>query len=835
MTTKLLKGFIIVLGAIVLGIALLFFARDTSRIINWSGSGFVLSSVKAIDESLTVFHGVDTDDFIKPPYPTQGDTILTIADTAASHQRWIEVLESPHIPGREAVITFLHEGIEHTATMKTRPVQRTHFYAVVALQVLKLFIFLSFILVGFWAFFKRPDSPGVRVLTLYCITMSTHMVQTYMPMYTVMAWFQIPVVFEVFLGTISVFFGSFWLLLNLVFPQPSRIIQNRAWRGYSLCFAPQLVIIALFVVFGDVAWGRYPFFVVLVTQIFAGLFILRHNHLNAKDNLEKRQTKLVFWGSGASLMFLLLGMMLSMNIVPHFQIPDLLLRLIIMNIIFLFLLASPVSFAYAFGRYRLLEVEARLRRGTRFILVTGGLIVLFFGIVYLVGVILLEGIGITSRTPTLLIAIGLALGFAPAQRNLRNQLERRFYPEREKLRRMTREFLQTASTMPDCESLCRRLEGLLRESLGLKAVFIVLREQGNGSLVFADGEVVPVEEEGDLMVCLNREGHPLLVDEAVASSRICFSKNEWEWLVSLDMALILPLKTRSQVYGFLALGQKLGREDFHPEELQILTTLSDQFTLALENHRLLEENLEKRRMEEELQIARRVQLKFLPLEIPQTPGLDVSANSVFCLEVAGDYYDVIVLEDGRTALAVGDVSGKGAGAALIMANLQASLRSLCGVGLRLADTVARINDIIHGNTEPEQYITFFVGIFNPADKTFTYVNAGHNPPLLVRYEERIESLDVGGLILGAFPSTKYEQETISFSTGDLLFIYSDGVSEAMNEAEEEFGEERIRNALYAHSSGTVKEIMDNLIDEVESFRGDIPPGDDMTLLLAKVK
>ena len=139
-------------------------------------------------------------------------------------------------------------------------------------------------------------------------------------------------------------------------------------------------------------------------------------------------------------------------------------------------------------------------------------------------------------------------------------------------------------------------------------------------------------------------------------------------------------------------------------------------------------------------------------------------------------------------LAVGDVSGKGAGAALLMANLQASLRTAVGMGIPLSDVVLRINDLIHRNTPPEQFITFFVGIFNPKTREFTYVNAGHNPPMLFRCGTGIETLDVGGLLLGTFTGIAYQQATVTLEPDDVLLLYTDGVSEAMNEAEEEFGE-----------------------------------------------
>jgi phosphoserine phosphatase RsbU/P len=170
-----------------------------------------------------------------------------------------------------------------------------------------------------------------------------------------------------------------------------------------------------------------------------------------------------------------------------------------------------------------------------------------------------------------------------------------------------------------------------------------------------------------------------------------------------------------------------------------------------------------------------------------------------------------------------------------MANLQASLRTAVGMGIPLADVVARINELIHRNTPPEQFITFFVGIFNPAEMQFTYVNAGHNPPMLFRHNGGVETLDVGGLLLGTFTGIAYHQATVEVGPNDLLLLYTDGVSEAMDEAEEEFGEERICGLLQDHDASTLQALVDQLEDRVLQYHGSEMLEDDFTLVLARIK
>jgi sigma-B regulation protein RsbU (phosphoserine phosphatase) len=214
-------------------------------------------------------------------------------------------------------------------------------------------------------------------------------------------------------------------------------------------------------------------------------------------------------------------------------------------------------------------------------------------------------------------------------------------------------------------------------------------------------------------------------------------------------------------------------------------------------------------------------------------GLDIYGESRPCNEVAGDYFDIINMEDGNSVIVVADVSGKGAGAAIIMANLQASIRLGIHLSDKLADFVARINNLIHVNTSSAEFITFFMAIWDPKTRVLYYVNAGHNPPVLIDKDNNVTKLGATGLVIGVLPNQQYEEKYVRIKEGDTLLIYTDGLDEARNDKEDFYGLERIISTLIANKNLNSKEIIDALNQDAVIFSNGVPLHDDVTLIAAK--
>src|SRR5712692_323844 len=246
-------------------------------------------------------------------------------------------------------------------------------------------------------------------------------------------------------------------------------------------------------------------------------------------------------------------------------------------------------------------------------------------------------------------------------------------------------------------------------------------------------------------------------------------------------------------------------------------------------------------MKRDLQIAREIQTWLLPGAPPQVPGLTIAYATRPANTVAGDYYDVFprpgkTPEDNRVVFAVADVAGKSIPAAMLMATFQASLKTLSTAQVALPELVANMNKYACSNSQGGlRFTTAFLAEYDTARRIFTYINAGHNNPILRRANGLIERLDVGGLPLGIQPEASYEAASVALSPGDWLIIFTDGLVEAVNARDEEFDEPRLLNALEAGASSTPKELLDRLMVSLDLFVGSTPQHDDVTCLLVKAE
>ncbi len=243
---------------------------------------------------------------------------------------------------------------------------------------------------------------------------------------------------------------------------------------------------------------------------------------------------------------------------------------------------------------------------------------------------------------------------------------------------------------------------------------------------------------------------------------------------------------------------------------------------------------ERGRLEHEMSVARDIQMELLPKSFPAVDGIDMFAFTVPARHVGGDCYDVIDLGDGCLAITIGDVSGKGTPAAILMANVQAAVRALSESGVPAGTLIERVNRLVHGYTEDSVFITFFYCVLDTNTGDVTYVNAGHNPPWVLRRNGSCEHLTDGGLVIGIMPGVSYEEGHVRLSPGDDLVLYTDGITEATNVEDEMFGEERLEELLLQHRHSSAREIEEHVYTSIKDFAAGASQADDLTMVVVKM-
>jgi len=328
-----------------------------------------------------------------------------------------------------------------------------------------------------------------------------------------------------------------------------------------------------------------------------------------------------------------------------------------------------------------------------------------------------------------------------------------------------------------------------------------------------------------------RERASLLVQDAAADSLLRASQTIVQQKIKSLMAV--PLQTESQVIGILYVDTPNVLHPFDAEALSLLTVFANIAAIRIEHARLVEVEHAERVLAHDLEQAADIQRGLFPQAPPVLPGLELSGRSLPCRSVGGDYFDYIPMADGRILVVVADVSGKGLAASLLMSSLQARVHALCELQTDVAKMVSRLNHSIKANTPDNKFITGFFAAIDPNTGEMEYSNAGHNAPVVVRQSGSIELLTAGGPVLGILPNITYAGGRTRLERGDLLVMYSDGVSEAPNIKDEEFGEEAVGQIAAACLGRTADEVLMEIARQLRAFLGECSPTDDVTMVVAR--
>jgi sigma-B regulation protein RsbU (phosphoserine phosphatase) len=333
-----------------------------------------------------------------------------------------------------------------------------------------------------------------------------------------------------------------------------------------------------------------------------------------------------------------------------------------------------------------------------------------------------------------------------------------------------------------------------------------------------------------------------VIDEVVANGKSVLTSDAQSdprfaggtvMLQGVRSVLAVPLGVGANVFGIIYADSPLADGRFTEDHLKVLTTLASVAAIRVENARLTEEQMERERLEREQQVASEIQQRFLPATAPLVAGYELQGISFPCYEIGGDYYDFIQREDGRLVVALGDVSGKGTAAALLMSSLHAAVHAQADIHNSLAKTIGAVNRYLVDSIPANRFVTLFYAELEPKSGALAFLNAGHNPPLIVHAGGTMEQLASGGLPLGIMPNADFREGRTQLHPGDVLVIYSDGVSEATNPSGEEFGPTRLYEVVARNLDGSAAGIRDRIESALTKFCQGTPAADDITLVICK--
>jgi sigma-B regulation protein RsbU (phosphoserine phosphatase) len=305
------------------------------------------------------------------------------------------------------------------------------------------------------------------------------------------------------------------------------------------------------------------------------------------------------------------------------------------------------------------------------------------------------------------------------------------------------------------------------------------------------------------------------------------------WDQTIRTVLCVPMMVKSDLIGVLTMYNKQGDAIFTDDDARYLAIIAMQSAQVVENAQLHEKEKELQHMQAEVRLASKIQMNLLPKAVPSVKGYDIAGSMIAAQVVGGDYYDFIPMDNDRMALCLGDISGKGLPASLLMANLQATLRSQASISASPKECIRRANDLLFRSTADDKFATLFLGVLNTQNHTLTYCNAGQEHPCLFTQDTLCKRLTTGGPMVGAFDGADFAEEIIELHAGDTLVAFSDGYTEAMNKQAEHFTDQRIQQALARALDKSAKEMIEHVVGEIKIHTAGQSQYDDMTMIVIK--
>jgi sigma-B regulation protein RsbU (phosphoserine phosphatase) len=573
-----------------------------------------------------------------------------------------------------------------------------------------------------------------------------------------------------------------------------------------------------------------------------GLTSLVSNNFLSADAQVRRKAHLMVWGTVIGVAPIFLAGAIAFG--GFAKLPLALWQVSLLFLSFVW----PLSFAYAVLRHRVLEIPVLLKRSARYLLAQRGftilLLVLWLAAIRLFTFAVSGLVGTFSNTVLVLgvvFGVGLVWFSAPAVNRATERIDRAFFRSAYDARQILESLVGETRTVTRREELAALLGGEIKQALHPVFAAVYLADRDGQLLVYPNAPATgfpPLLSRMPLLEELARRNEPWQISDidtregGLPDDLAIFAPNRPECLVPM-------LMRGGTLAGLLVLGARLSEESYSREDRRLLRAVAAQAGVTLENMLLAEDMAERieaeRRIARDMEIAKQVQARLFPQKLPPLDTLEYAGRCIQAREVGGDYYDFLNLGAGRMGIVLADIVGKGIPGALLMANLQADVRSQCAVASQdLPQFLKSVNQSFFESTDEGRYATLFFADYQDSSRRLRYANCGHNPPLLVRSNGTAERLTATATVLGLFEEWESSLGDVQITRGDVLVIYTDGITEANNADGEEFGESRLLETIRRDLAAPVPLILDAIFRAALEFSGgEGKMRDDLTLVVAR--
>jgi serine phosphatase RsbU (regulator of sigma subunit) len=634
----------------------------------------------------------------------------------------------------------------------------------------------------------------------------------------------------------------FHLFLVLVFYKPDKIISSldvEKMGSLARFFLDPISLVLKYVtLFLGVLYEIHvqSFSLINLIYLILALWFLYRGYKRIHVPTLKKQVNLLIWGIRSSV-----GLYAVAFILPVLTPLDLSDTLRYFLTIVALVLGSG-SIAWAIIRHHFLDVKLIVRQSLVYTLTMALFVGAYFLIIRQFGRWIQSIIGKEVPAVDIGFVILAIIFFQPITGQLDDLIKKFFIRERSDYRAMMETFTRKLVTIFDFKELKEMVVDVLKKEMLVERIFLCVVEQSRSEksksseyILFSD-EPSPEKSylfnrNDSLFPILKEKTRPILLGDLGVMEE---KSSLFSLLSKREVFLVVPMKSQDELVGFIGLSKKTTRFRYSYEDITLLGVLANQMVIAMNNARLYQESLEKQKLEEELALARQIQVALLPKVCPRGELFEFSAFIQPARQVGGDYYDFLISEEGRVGVAIADATGKGIPAAMLISLVQASLRAEVKNRLSPSQVMANINQLIFSSTSSEKFATMFYGELDPAKRKLIYCNAGHNYPVVIHLDGRAEFLDTGGMMLGAFQEALYERGEVLLQRNDTIFFYSDGLTENFNDKDEEFGEKRLLDLLLRNRFLDPEGLKEKVIEEATNFAGGVPPYDDFTIVVLKI-